>query len=92
MVHAVLLLIFSSGVHGSERVRDQLLRQVAHRLAHPQLLVAQHEMPGLAGFAHAVGHSELHGSCRLLSQSTLLAAAVILMRCILLLGARWVLR
>ena len=92
MLHAVLLLIFSSGVHGSERVRDQLLRQVAHRLAHPQLLVAQNEMPGLAGFAHAVSHSELHGSCRLLPQSTLLAAAVILVRCILLLGAGWVLR
>ena len=52
-------------------------------------------LPGLAGFAHTVSHGELHGSCRLLSQSTgaaLLAAAVILVRCVLLLGAGRVLR
>ena len=66
---------------------------MAHRLAHPQLLVAKHEMlPGLAGFAHTVSHGELHRSCRLLPQSTLLVAAVILVRCILLLGAGRVLR
>ena len=69
-----MLLIFSSSICCSERVCGQLLGQVAHRLAHPQLLVAQHQMPRLASFVHTLSRAALHGSCRLFSLATLLAA------------------